>query len=166
MFVIRKGSSAQGGVGGVADAAANLGRSLHHHVSSTEGPPLSGRLSRLHVRQESASFQAGTAGIWELRLSRETTRSFGMGVCSTRAYAAYVSLRPLPTSSLQAIYLFAKKSATTSATRANGKIKRRGAWIWEIDSSNLNQSRRRIQFSAALGMYKKKKENFLACFAC
>lgn len=54
----------------MADTTADADRPLHHHVSSTKGPSLTGRFTRFHVREESASVQTGAAGIRELRLSR------------------------------------------------------------------------------------------------
>lgn len=60
--MICKGSGAQGSVGRVADATAEADRALHHHVPSTQGPPVRGG-TRLLLREESASVQTGAAGV-------------------------------------------------------------------------------------------------------
>lgn len=70
--MICKGSGAQGSVGRVADATAEADRALHHHVPSAQRPSLPGG-TRFLLREESASIQAGAAGIRELRLSNSQT---------------------------------------------------------------------------------------------
>jgi len=166
MFVICKGSSAQGSVGGMADAAANVGRSLHHQVSPTERPSLSGR-SRLHVRQESAPFQTGTAGIWELWLRpwNDSQLDFGIGVCSIRM-PRHIAVSP---------YFFFAKNLLRRKLRgiklitcANGRIKEEGE---ECTCEYKKQIRANWMVAEEYNFRRfsvfvicKKKEN-LACFA-
>lgn len=60
----------------MADATAAVGRPLHYLVPEAKRPPHVGRTRMwLHVCEEPAPFQVGTARVRELRLSHRALRS-------------------------------------------------------------------------------------------